>query len=80
MLAEPQTQVHERTTANLAGWVDAQRQPDGASRSKGNNWRRRPCSLNRNWASTDHDGATFRRGSWMSRVGPSKTLTSLSRR
>jgi len=28
MMAEPQTQVHELTTADLAGQVDAQRQPD----------------------------------------------------
>jgi hypothetical protein len=35
MMAEPQTQVHERTTADLAGWVDAQRQTDGAKLVKG---------------------------------------------
>jgi hypothetical protein len=35
MMAEPQTQVQERTTADLAGWVDAQRQPDGAKLVKG---------------------------------------------
>ena len=35
MMAEPQTQVHERTTADLAGWVDAQRHPDGANAVKG---------------------------------------------
>ena len=39
-----------------------------------------PCSPNQRWESFDHDGATFRQGSWMSRVGPSKTPTSLLRR
>ena len=34
-MAEPQTQVHERTTADLAGWVDAQRHPVGAKPVKG---------------------------------------------
>ena len=80
MMAEPQTRVHELTTADLAGQVEAQRQPEGPSSSKVNNWRLRPCSLNRKWESSDHVGATLRRGSWMSRGGPSKTLTSLSRR
>jgi hypothetical protein len=35
MMAEPQTQVRELTTADLAGQVDAQRQPDGPSLVKG---------------------------------------------
>ena len=36
MIAEPRTQVHERTTAaDLAGWVDAQRHADGAKLVKG---------------------------------------------
>jgi hypothetical protein len=35
MMAEPQTQVHELTTADLAGQVDAQRQPDGPKLVKG---------------------------------------------
>ena len=35
MMAEPQTQVHERITADLAGWIDAQRQPEGAKLDKG---------------------------------------------
>ena len=35
MMAEPQTEVHERMTADLAGWIDAQRQPEGAMPGKG---------------------------------------------
>ena len=35
MMAEPQTQVRELTTADLAGQVDVQRQPDGPSLVKG---------------------------------------------
>jgi hypothetical protein len=35
MMAEPQTRVHELTTADLAGRVDAQRQPEGPKLVKG---------------------------------------------
>jgi hypothetical protein len=35
MMAEPQTRGHELTTADLAGQVDAQRQPDGPKLVKG---------------------------------------------
>ena len=35
MMAEPQTQARELTTADLAGQVDAQRQPDGPRFVKG---------------------------------------------
>lgn len=35
MMAETQTRVHELTTADLAGRVDAQRQPEGANFVKG---------------------------------------------
>jgi hypothetical protein len=34
-MADPQTQVRELTTADLAGQVDAQRQPDGPRIVKG---------------------------------------------
>jgi hypothetical protein len=35
MMAEPQTRVHELTTADLAGQVEALRQPDGPTLVKG---------------------------------------------
>jgi hypothetical protein len=35
MMAEPQTQVHELTTADLMGQVDPQRQPEGPKLVKG---------------------------------------------
>jgi hypothetical protein len=35
MMAEPQTRVHELTTADLAGQVEAQMQPDGPKLVKG---------------------------------------------
>src|SRR4029434_10049711 len=35
MMTEPQTRVHELTTADLAGRVDAQRQPEGPKLFKG---------------------------------------------
>jgi hypothetical protein len=35
MMAEPQTRARELTTADLAGQVDAQRQPDGPKLVKG---------------------------------------------
>jgi hypothetical protein len=35
MMAEPQTRVHELTTADLAGRADAQRQPEGPKLVKG---------------------------------------------
>ncbi len=81
-MAELQTRVHELTTADLAGHVDAQKPPDGPklgqrSTEPGDV---RPCSLNRKWESSDHDGAPYRLGSWTSRAGPSKTLTSSSLR
>jgi hypothetical protein len=87
-MAELLTREHELTTADLAGQVATQ--PEGPTLVKGQQLetldktaaasKPRHCSLNRKRESSDHGGATYRPPSWTSRVGPSKTLTSSSRR
>src|SRR4030095_6027919 len=62
-------------TADLAGQVDAQRQPDGPRLVKGQQLETPPLFSESEMGEFRSHGATFRRGSSMSRVGPGKTLT-----